>query len=176
MQTEKDRLWYNDNYALLPFLFKFILTACISLISLWYLMMVLLSFSFSDLSSSCSFLFSFSFRLMSVSLPRRLPPPRTSFRFMISASLLTAWRHTLGEVNYACLPISKEMHTNFMVSLLPEFSVSSLTAAAFQTLASSGWSAAPNPLTSRFLVKKKSVIAINVILITTFRLWKTYEI
>ncbi|TNN69956.1 hypothetical protein EYF80_019829 [Liparis tanakae] len=56
--------------------------------------MLLLSFSFSDRSSNCSFRFSFSFRRMSVSLPRRLPTPRSSFLFMISASLLTACQRT----------------------------------------------------------------------------------
>lgn len=70
-----------------------ILTACISIISLWYLMMVLLSFSFSVLSSSCSFLFSFSFLCTSVSVPL-WPPRAVVLRFITSASLLTAWEQS----------------------------------------------------------------------------------
>lgn len=73
-----------------PYCSVCVLTACISVISLWYLMMVLFSFSFSALSSSCSFLFSFSFLCTSVPVP--LWPPRTvSLLFITSASLLTAW-------------------------------------------------------------------------------------
>lgn len=120
-----------------------LLTACISLISFWYLMMLLLSFSFSDLSSSCSFLFSFSFLRMSVSLPRRLPTARTSFLFMISASLLTACRRTqvpfipvLNSLLFkSCTVVT--LHTSVKTDL-PEFSASSLTAAVSQTLASFG--------------------------------------
>lgn len=65
------------------------LTACISSSSLWYLMMVLLSFSFSALSSSCSLRFSFSFLCTSVSGPR-WPTRTVSLLFITSASLLTA--------------------------------------------------------------------------------------
>lgn len=61
------------------------LTACISVISLWYLIMVLLSFSFSALSSSSSFLFSFFLLYTWISLPRS-----GNFRCITSASLLTA--------------------------------------------------------------------------------------
>lgn len=63
------------------------LTACISFISFWYLIIIWVNFSRSDFSSICSFLFSFSFRRTSVSAPRLTGP----FRFMISANLFTAF-------------------------------------------------------------------------------------
>jgi len=66
-----------------------LLTACISVSSLWYLIMVLLSFSFSVLSSSCSFLFSFSFLCTPVSM-LRWPPRTVSLLFITSANLLMA--------------------------------------------------------------------------------------
>lgn len=74
------------------------LTACISVISLWYLIMVLLSFSFSALSSSSSFLFSFFLLYTWVSLPRS-----GNFRCITSASLFTAWEQSRAELWCLCV-------------------------------------------------------------------------